>query len=114
MRYMTLWRPSRTANPPTPKLYEEMGAFIAETTKSGQLVLAGGWDPSGPCTTVKKSSGKLTVTDGPFTEAKELVGGFALLEVRSKEEALEIARRFVAIAGDGTSEIRELPTEPSR
>ncbi|WP_242659173.1 YciI family protein [Thermostaphylospora chromogena] len=54
------------------------------------------------------SGGEITVTDGPFTEAKEAVVGFALVEVRSKEEAIELARRFRKIAGDGVSEIRQV------
>jgi len=57
---------------------------------------------------VTSSGGEITVTDGPFTEAKEAVVGFALVEVRSKEEAIELARRFRKIAGDGVSEIRQV------
>jgi len=110
MRFMTLWRPTKIL-PPDQRRYAEMNKFIEEHAKAGKLFLAGGWDPTTPCTVVKRSGDKVTVTDGPFAEAKEMVGGFAVLDVQSKEEVLEIARRFVALAGEGTSEIRELPTE---
>jgi hypothetical protein len=87
-----------------------MGAFVGELLKSGKLVDTNGWDPRAPCTVVKRAGDKVTVTDGPFTEAKEMIGGYAVFNVSSKDELLEISRRFVDIAGDGTSEIRELAT----
>jgi hypothetical protein len=57
---------------------------------------------------VRLANGKLTVTDGPFTEAKELIGGFAIMNVKSKAEAIEWTQRFLKIAGDGESEIRQM------
>ena len=107
MRYMCLWRPGKAANPPE-KVMAEMTKFIDETTRSGQLVLTGGWSPQSPATTIRNAGGKISVTDGPYAEAKEMIGGFALLECKSLEEAIELGRRFVQIAGDGTSEIRAL------
>src|SRR2546423_91033 len=56
----------------------------------------------------RRSNGKLAVTDGPFTEAKELVGGFAILKANSKEEAIELTRQFLRVAGDGECELRQL------
>ena len=61
---------------------------------------------------MRLSQGKLTVTDGPFTEAKELIGGFAIIKTASKAEAVELTKRFLKVAGDGESEIRLLH-EPS-
>jgi hypothetical protein len=58
-------------------------------------------------------AGRVTVTDGPFTEVKELIGGFALLEAGSKEEAIAIAKKFLAVAGDGECEIRQLCNTPA-
>ena len=107
MRYMCLWRPGKNASSPEQAM-AEMGKFIEDTTRSGQLVLTGGWSPQTPATTVRNTGGKITVTDGPYAEAKEMIGGFALLECRSLEEAIELARRFVQIAGEGTSEVRAL------
>jgi hypothetical protein len=85
------------------KLYAEMGAFIEEMTKSGVLLATGGLEPRG--LVISSSGDEISVTDGPFLEAKDVVGGFALVEVRSKEEAIEVARRFRKIVGDGESQI---------
>jgi hypothetical protein len=57
---------------------------------------------------VRLSNGKLTVTDGPFTESKELIGGFALIQAKSKEEAIELTKRFLKVAGDGEVEVRQI------
>ena len=62
---------------------------------------------------MRQRNGEVTVTDGPFTEAKELIGGFALVEVKSKDEAIEWGRRFLKVAGDGESEIRLLHEVPA-
>ncbi|MEO3783787.1 YciI family protein [Actinocorallia sp. B10E7] len=88
---------------PDEKLYAEMGAFIEEMTKAGVLLATGGLEPRG--LVITSEAGDITVTDGPFLEAKDVVGGFALVEVRSKEEAIEVARRFRKIVGDGESQI---------
>ena len=114
MRFMTLWRPAKTANSPSEQMFSEMGKLIEGMTRSGVLVQTGGWDPSGPCTLVRSSGGKISLTDGPYAEAKEVIAGFALLEVKTKEEALEHTRRFLAVAGDGVSEVREIPSAPPR
>jgi hypothetical protein len=85
-----------------------MGTFIEEMMKSGALLATEGCLPSAKGARVRLSGGKLTVTDGPFTESKELVAGFALLEAKSKEEAIEMTKRFLKVAGDGDCEIREV------
>jgi hypothetical protein len=84
----------------------EMGRFIEEMSRSGALLATGGLDPRG--TYVRNSGGKITVTDGPYTEAKEAVVGFALIEARSKEEAVELSKRFWAIAGEGAGVIQQV------
>jgi hypothetical protein len=61
---------------------------------------------------VRLSAGKFTVTDGPFTEAKEIIGGFALIRVKSKEEAIEYTKNFLKVAGDGETEIRQIWEPP--
>ncbi|MFD9884710.1 YciI family protein [Streptomyces alboflavus] len=104
MRYlMTTKSSSRT---PDESLFAEMGQFIEELTASGALLATGALEPGGLRLT--SVDGEITVTDGPFTEAKEAVVGFALIEVRSPEEAVELARRFRRIVGDGESEIRQV------
>ncbi|MFD8560974.1 YciI family protein [Streptosporangium canum] len=87
-------------------LYIEMGEFIEELTRSGVLLATGGMELEGSL--IRSSGGEITVIDGPFTEAKEAAGGFALIETRSKEEALEVSRRFFKILGDGEGRIQQI------
>ena len=108
MRYMSLWRPGKNATPPTEKLMAQMGQLIEDMTKSGKLVATGGWNPAGPCTLVTSSGGGVRVTDGPFAEAKEVIAGYCIFNAESKEEAIELTRKFLEIAGEGTCELREL------
>ena len=107
MRFMMMTTDNgEQSAPPDDKQLAEMGAFIAEMSKAGVLLATGGLDPHG--TRITSSGGKVTVTDGPFTEAKEAVVGFALVEVRSKEEAIELSRRFWQIVGDGEGVIQQV------
>ncbi|MEU4832257.1 YciI family protein [Streptosporangium sp. NPDC023615] len=92
--------------PPDEAMMAEMGAFIEEMTRAGVLLATGGLDPAG--THMSASGGKVTVTDGPFTEAKEAIVSFALIEARSKEEAIELSRRFWKILGDGEGDIQQV------
>jgi hypothetical protein len=104
----TMGDPSAPMSPPTPELMAEMGNFIEEATKAGVLLAAGGLAPFEEATRVTYADGKFTVVDGPFTEAKELIGGWALMEARDKDEAVEWTKRFLAIAGAGESTIRQV------
>ncbi|MGW1770195.1 YciI family protein [Streptomyces sp. NPDC002104] len=104
MRYLMTTKPSDTA--PDERLYAEMGRFIEELTAAGVLLATGGLEPGGILVT--SSGEEITVTDGPFAEAKEAVAGFALIEVRSREEAIELARRFRRIVGDGESVVQQV------
>lgn len=104
MRYLMMQMATDQA--PDERLFAEMGKFIEEMTASAVLLATGGLDPAG--TRVTSAGDEITVTDGPFTEAKEAVAGFALVEVRSKEEAVELARRFRRIVGDGESRIHQV------
>ena len=92
--------------PPRPELYEEMGKFVEEATKAGVIVATGGISPTSEGAIVSLKGGKFTVVDGPFTEAKELVGGWALMECRDKAEAIEWTKRFLSVLGEGESRIR--------
>jgi hypothetical protein len=91
------------AAPPTPELMAEMGKFIGEAMQAGVLVTTGALQPKG--TRLRLSGGKFTVTDGPFIELKELMGGWAVIRAKSLEEAIEWCKRFRKIVGDGESEI---------
>jgi hypothetical protein len=99
MRFMMMTTDdaSSTGTPPSPEMYAEMGKLIEEMTKAGVLLATGGL--SANPTRIKSSGGKITVTDGPFTEAKEAVVGFALVEAKSREEAIEFSKRFYQVFG---------------
>jgi hypothetical protein len=108
MRYLgyTLGDPSIAIPPPTPELMNEMGKFMEEATKAGVLLATGGVGPIEEAIRVSLTDGKFTVTDGPFTEAKELIGGWALLECRDRDEAIEWTKRFLSIVGGGETTVR--------
>ena len=86
----------RNEGPPQ-ALMEAMGEFVQAAFKSGQLVDTGGLKPSSAAARFSIANGKLTTTDGPFTEAKEVVGGWAIVKVSSRAEALEIGRKFMEL-----------------
>jgi hypothetical protein len=85
-----------------------MARLMGELQESGVLVYTDGLMPPDKGARVKLSNGKLTVRDGPFAEAKELVAGFAVVDVKSKAEAVELAKRFLTIAGGGESDVLEV------
>jgi hypothetical protein len=118
MRFMMIYKPADTTDmeagvPPTQDEIAKMGKFIEEMAKSGVLLATDGLQPSSKGARVRLSGGKLTVTDGPFTETKELIAGFAIVQVKSKAEAIELAGRFLKLAGDGESEIRLMHDTPA-
>ena len=94
--------------PPTPEKMAAIAKFSEEQMKSGSLIMTGGLQRPTKGTQVKQTDGKFMVTDGPFAETKELIDGFALVNARSREEAIELARRFMAVAGDGEGEILQV------
>ncbi len=94
--------------PPSKELIEAMGKLMEETAQAGVLLAAEGVHPSSKGARVRFSGGKRTVTDGPFAEAKELIAGFAIIEVNSKQEAIEWATRFANVIGDVEIEIRQV------
>jgi hypothetical protein len=106
MVYDPNFDPDAEVNPPTPEMMAEMGAFIGEAVQAGVVVATGALQPNG--TRLRLSNGKFTVTDGPFIELKELLAGFAVLQLNSLEEAIEWSKRFRKIIGDGESEIVKL------
>jgi hypothetical protein len=108
MRFLgyTLADPSTPIPPPSQEMFAKMGAFIEEATKAGVLVATGGLGPVDEAVRVKYDGTNFTVLDGPFSEAKELVGGWAVMETRDRDEAIEWTKRFLAIAGPGESTIR--------
>jgi hypothetical protein len=109
MRYLCLYKPSKPeGTPPTQDEMTRMGTLIEEMMKAGTLISTEGCQPSAKGARVRLSGGKIRVTDGPFSETKELIGGFAIIQTKSKEEAIELTKRFLEVAGEGESEIRLL------
>jgi hypothetical protein len=102
---------SEAGTPPSPELLENIGTFMEEVTKAGVLVATDGLQPSSKGARVKFSDGKLTVIDGPFAETKELVASYAVLEVKSMEEAVEWTGRFLKALGGGECELRPIYEE---
>jgi len=116
MKYLTFIRHSesyRESGPPQ-ALMEAMGRFVDRSLTNGTLVDTGGLLPSREGARVRLAKGKITVIDGPFTETKEVIGGWAILNVASKAEALRIATEFMELHRkywpefEGESEVRPM------
>ena len=118
MRFMLMTKADKNYEagaPPDPRLMAAIGKLTEEGIKSGVLVDVGGLMPSSQGARLRLAGGKMTVTDGPFAEAKELIGGFAIVEVKSREEAIELGKNFLKLheeilgpSYEGESEIRRM------
>jgi hypothetical protein len=91
---------------PDQEMYAEMGKFIEELTAAGVMLATGGLDQNG--THFSASGGDVVITDGPYAEAKETIVSFALIEVRSKDEAIALSRRFWKVVGSGEGDMRQV------
>jgi hypothetical protein len=113
-RYLSLVRIDESTAPaggPSEELMQRMGALIEEITKAGVMLDTAGLTPAAQGTRVHWEGGKLSVTDGPFTESKEVIGGYALMQCKDKAEALEWAKRFLRVHEEYwtvTLEVREI------
>jgi hypothetical protein len=116
MKYLTFIRhpESYRQSPPPSELLEAMRRFVEKSLKDGSLVDTGGLLPSKDGARVRLAGGRITVTDGPFTESKEVIGGWAILNADSKAEALRIATEFMELhqkhwpGFEGESEVRPM------
>src|SRR6202521_1759292 len=98
MKFMMLVKhPEKNSSPPPKELMDAIDKLSQEAVKSGTMLGSGGLAPTAQSTRVRLSGGKLTVIDGPFAETKEVVGGYAQFELKSKEEAIEGAVRFMEL-----------------
>jgi len=93
---------------PSPEFIEQMGALMEEFSSSGVLLAAEGVHKSDQGAIVRKSNSGLSVTDGPFSEAREVIGGFALVNVADKDEAVQFAKRFADLFGEVSVEVRRV------
>jgi hypothetical protein len=109
MRFLCIYKPAKGEGaPPSQQEMERMGKLVEEGMKSGTLLATEGCLPSAKGARIRLSEGKFIVTDGPFTESKELIAGFALIQAKSKAEAIEYTKDFLKVAGDGETEIRQI------
>jgi len=115
MRFISIFTHEPTNRRPTEAEMAAMGKLVADAMKEGWLIATEGVSFGGAAVRVSRSAaGKVTVTDGPFAEAKEVLGGYALLKAGSKAEVVELTRRFLSVAGQGTCEIHQLFEMPAR
>lgn len=109
MRFMMLYKPGRDdGQPPSPDAFAKLNQLIEEQTKAGILLATDGLLPSAAGARVEKTQNGFTVTDGPFAEAKEVIAGFAIMNLESKEEAIEKTKEFLNIMGQGATEVRPM------
>lgn len=103
MRFMMLVKADKDYErgaPPTPALMAAIGALGQEMVKSGHMLEMGGLAPTSAGALLNLESGAIRVTDGPFAESKEVIGGYAVMQAKSKAEAIELARRFLQVHAD--------------
>ena len=114
MRYMMIVKHAENQGPPPKSLMDAIEKLGEEATKAGTMVGTGGLKSTAQGARVRLSGGKVTVTDGPFTEAKEIIGGYAQFDVKSREEAIQGAVRFMELhkqhwpGWEGETEVREM------
>lgn len=114
MKFLMLVKHAENSPPPPQELIDAITILAGESEKAGTMIANGGLAPTASSTRVRVSNGRLTVTDGPFTEAKEMIGGFAMFELKSKEEAIEGAVRFMELhkkywpEWQGETEVRQI------
>ena len=112
MRYLSMIRiDENTGQVPSEQLMTDMGRLIEELTQAGSLIRTAGLRPTSEGMRVRTRRGKLTTIDGPFTETKDVIGGYAILEAPSMEEAVALTKRFLEVHGDDWDiecEVRQL------
>jgi len=113
MRYLCVYKSDREDVPPSEDEMTTMGQLIGEMMQKGVLLSTEGCKSSKHGVRVSIDNGKYTVKDGPFTEAKEFIGGLAMIKVNSRAEAVEWTKRFLSVVGRGTSEVLEVNEQPA-
>ena len=109
MRFLSIYKTVERTAPPSPEEMARMGKLVEDGMKAGYLLAVEGCMPSFTGARVRLTDGRVSVIDGPFAESKEVVGGLAILQANSKEEAVEITKNFLQVAGgEGECELRQL------
>jgi hypothetical protein len=101
MRFLSMIRvDEKRGQVPSEQLMTDMGKLVEEMTRKGVLISTAGLRPTAEGARVRLRGGRLSTTDGPFTETKEVIGGYAILEAKSLKEAIELTKRFLQVHGD--------------
>ena len=114
MKFMMIVKHAENQGPPPKELMEAISKLVEEDAKTGTMLGGGGLKPTAQGANVRLSGGRIVVTDGPFTEAKEIIGGYAQFELKSREEAIQSAVRFMELhkkhwpGWEGVTEVREM------
>ena len=114
MRFLNLVKSAENSGRPPKELMDAIAQLADEVAKAGRMLGAGGLAPTSMSTRIRVSKGQLSVIDGPFTESKEVIGGFAMFEYKSREEAIEAGKRFMELhkkywpEWEGETEIRQV------
>jgi hypothetical protein len=117
MRFMMLVKSAENAGPPPKELMDAIAKLGEEATKTGSMIETGGLAPAAMSTRVRLSGGKITALDGPFAETRELVGGYAIFEFNTRQEAIESTLHFMELhrkhwpGWEGETEIRQIFTQ---
>lgn len=114
MKFLSVYKSPEKGRGPTQEEMARMGKLVEDGMKAGFLLAVEGCMPSATGARVRLANGQVTVKDGPFTESKEVIGGLAILEAKSKEEAIEYIKQFLHQAGDGECELRQLYEPPAQ
>jgi hypothetical protein len=118
MKFMMMVKHAENQGHPPQALMDAIGKLVEEEVKAGRMLGGGGLLPSSAGALVRLSGGRITTTDGPFTETKEVIGGYAQFEFKSKEEAIKAGVEFMELhkklwpGWEGVSEIREMQPNP--
>src|SRR3954452_562343 len=108
MKFLSIYKCVERNTPPSQEEMAVMGKLVEQGFKEGWLLATEGCLPTALGAKVRRTAEKVSVTDGPFTEAKEVVGGFAILKANSKQEAIQMAKDFLKVAGEGECELRQV------
>jgi hypothetical protein len=108
MKFLSIYKARERSTPPSQEEMVRMGKLVEEGMKAGWLLGTEGCLPSALGARVRRDGDKINVTDGPFAESKEIVGGFAILKADSKVQAIQLAKDFLKVVGDGECELRQI------
>ena len=108
MKFLSIYKHAERNTPPSPEEMAKMGKMVEDWMKAGKLLSTEGCMPTSTGAQLRIANGQTIVKDGPFTEAKEVVGGFAILRADSKQQAIEYVKEFLQVMGEGECELRQL------